>query len=221
MGHFEEKLFSITNRFNTPFQHFVYALDSKPKWKYELYPEYKANRASSKLGCDPKAAPLKYLKRLGATCIRSEGYEADDVIATLCQKHASKGPVTVITSDKDLWQLLSIPQVSIYNHLAKKMVDLADLEKAFEIKDFRQVRLYKSLWGDSGDNIKNVIPRMKQYLLPVIAQTPSGNLDEFYEKALKADVSKRCLQLLTENKEAVYLNHKLVDLRMDCKLEPV
>ena len=221
VGHFEEKMFSVSNKFDMPYQHFVYALDSKPKWKFEIYPEYKANRASTKLGCDPKMAPLRHLKNLGATCMRSEGQEADDVIATLCHKHAAKGPVVVVTSDKDLWQLNAIPQVSVYNHHTKKMVDLDDMEKAFGIRDYRQIKLVKSLWGDSGDNVPNAVPRMQKYLHPVIAKCSNGNLDEFYDLALKTDISDRCRQLLTENRDRVYLNQRLVELNPNCKLEAI
>ena len=106
---------------------FIFAWDTKPYHRTELFPNYKSSRASegrakherrvSKWGPPPKLkGPIfdliqkKVLPKIGFKNIFSKaGYEADDIIASIVKtysKHAPYGSLVVVSSDKDLYQLL-------------------------------------------------------------------------------------------------------------------
>lgn len=88
----------------------VAALDSKSKtFRHEMYAEYKATRNKTPEDLFPQIDTIEeILKILGIPSIRCEGFEADDVIATITQKCKSQNiPCRILSGDKDLMQLVS------------------------------------------------------------------------------------------------------------------
>lgn len=213
---FQGKIKTIINDLTGPHPKEVwYALDHKAQHKFDIYPEYKANRKKVKLNFDPKAPVINWLLTQFCTLCDAPGYEADDVIATLISKFEDH-QFTLVTSDKDLWQLLVYPNCKVYNPLNNNFVGAEDLLRVFELDQYYHIRLYKSLWGDSGDNVPNVVPRMKKALLPLIKET-NGSLEHFLEvvKSREGELSTRCRELLEQNIEAVKRNYELVRLRFN------
>jgi 5'-3' exonuclease len=90
--------------------------DWRPQWRVDLIPSYKAHRVAEEIEGAPDAeetpdtlspqVPVieEVLAALGIARVGSDGYEADDVIGTLT--HLAKGPVDVVTGDRDLFQLV-------------------------------------------------------------------------------------------------------------------
>jgi 5'-3' exonuclease len=122
--------------------------------------------------------------------------------------------VVVVSSDKDLWSLLSHPNVSVFSTSQKVWVEPEQIEKAFGLKDPKFITLHKSLWGDTSDSIPNAVPRMQKALIPVI-ETTDGTLKSFWMKAQEATLSPRCLELLWGNAAQVDKNYALVKLCED------
>ena len=100
----------------------IFALDSKGKtFRSDIDPNYKTNRQA------PPPALLQQLpvciemiEKMGLYSLGREGYEADDLIASVVKKHGVTHKINIVTSDKDLYQLIG-ENVKIYSH-GKKML---------------------------------------------------------------------------------------------------
>jgi DNA polymerase-1 len=90
------------------------------------------------------------------TKLKIEGYEADDIIASFCEKFKdTPDKITIASSDKDMYQLLVHDNVQIYNPTKKTFIYAADCETKFHVKP-NQFTFYQALVGDKVDNIQGV-----------------------------------------------------------------
>jgi 5'-3' exonuclease len=126
-------------------------------FRNEIYPQYKANR-------DPAPDELKYQFELCRRLTRAMGipgfvssrYEADDIIATLATTAREAGhPVTVITSDKDLTQLLEHELDLWWDYARNIQLDQAGVQERFGVRP-DQIADMLALAGDAVDNISGV-----------------------------------------------------------------
>ena len=130
--------------------------DSKgPTFRKEIYPEYKANRAAMPEDLVPQ---IPYIKRvvgaLNMPGIEMNGYEADDIIATLARKFAAEGvEVTVVTGDKDLMQIVN-EHVRLLDTMKDKAYGPAEVAERFG--SAKKVVEVQALAGDSSDNVPGV-----------------------------------------------------------------
>ncbi len=141
-----------------------FVLEGHSKSRFDLYPEYKANRiikyAAKKEEKEQfnvqTAHIIRLLKLLPITTAVASDYEADDVIHTLCQDLRAESN-TVITNDSDFIQLLQMKfdNLQVYNPIKK------DFMKA---PDYHYVA-WKSLAGDKSDNIKGLVGDKKAQTL--------------------------------------------------------
>lgn len=210
---FHQKLIKILQ--SQPCNEYIFVLDCPPKQKFDIYSEYKKSR--KRINFNPKPAVFKMLDAWKSTVVYAEGFEADDAIAAYVGNHLDT-PITVATTDKDLWPLLEIPTVQIYNFHKDSFVTKQELFKAYGLTEYVQVRLYKTLWGDAGDGVPNLIPRMQKSLMPFVVQT-DGTLNNFWTLVNKSwdELSDRCKEILLENKEKLKINYELVRLNFDCE----
>ncbi|MFT7757823.1 UNVERIFIED_CONTAM: DNA polymerase I, partial [Salmonella enterica subsp. enterica serovar Enteritidis] len=97
-------------------------------FRKEIYPEYKANRSAPPEDLIPQFGPIRQAtKAFNLPCIEKEGYEADDLIATYARMAEAAGAeVTIISSDKDLMQLVT-PLVSMYDSMKDKQIGIPDV----------------------------------------------------------------------------------------------
>lgn len=142
----------------------VFDPDGGSQKRFEMYPEYKANRSPT----DPRLSAQKpflqpLLEAFGHTCLRIDGVESDDVIATLCQKYRDRGDeVCVISSDKDLMQLVKDGSVVfsryVQNANGDKVHEFYEEEGVVQKMGVRpdQIADYLALVGDDVDNIPGV-----------------------------------------------------------------
>lgn len=188
--------------------------DRPAKAKLELYPEYKGNREKKEFLFNPKEVGKAYLKDRypNAVWCWVEDNEADDAIASFVST-MPEVQFIVASSDKDLWQLAA-PNVKIFRLTSNRFLEPADVEKEFRTQRTDLVPLYKSLWGDSGDNVKNLVPRMQKNLMPVLELT-NGSLDDFWAKyaQMRPNLTQRCQELVESNKASIDLNWALVKLK--------
>jgi DNA polymerase-1 len=133
--------------------------DSKePSFRKELYPEYKANRSAPPDELIPQFDRIEELIRcMEIDSYRKSGVEADDLIATLTHKWiklASHHRVVIVTSDKDLMQLVS-DRVVVWDTMKNVVFGPDEVTEKFGVKP-TQIRDYLALVGDSSDNIPGV-----------------------------------------------------------------
>ena len=159
-------------KFDTP--HIVFCWDSKTSKRKEIFPGYKSNRVDrlNKMSDEEiifedefryqmKMLRKKYLRMIGfRNVFCQKGYEADDLIASVCNNLSKSAELTygtlqaeaiILTSDHDLYQCLS-PQVSIYDPNKRKRMTYQKFKKKYEIEPDRWATM-KAIAGCSSDNI--------------------------------------------------------------------
>ena len=123
-------------------------------FRNELYPEYKANRSACPEDLKPQFDLVKeYIELRGIPLLIQKGFEADDIIATVCKKaDAAKLNAVVCSGDKDLMQLVNDNTTVCHTYKENLMIDT---EKVFELMGVRpdQIVDYLSMCGDAADNI--------------------------------------------------------------------
>ncbi len=121
-----------------------------------LYPEYKAHRPPLPEGFLPQEKRIfEIVEALGIPLLRSEGYEADDVLATLAERFACDDlQVVLVSRDKDLDQLVR-KNVVLYDPMKDEVLDAAAIEAAKGYRPEQAVEV-QTLMGDATDNIPGV-----------------------------------------------------------------
>jgi DNA polymerase-1 len=140
--------------------HLIFTWDSRKSKRKEIFPEYKANRHKDRTpleqqfdnGCYKQFNSLKsiILPKIGFECYEYEGFEADDILASIVKNN--EGPFTIVTSDSDFYQLLR-EDVSLF--WKDQSFTLMQFKHDFEIepKDWITV---KSLAGCKTDNVPGI-----------------------------------------------------------------
>ena len=137
--------------------HFAVIFDSARKnFRNDIYSEYKANRTEAPEDLVPQFEYIrKSVKAFNLPSVELTNYEADDLIATYAKKIIEAGgKVTVISSDKDLMQLVS-EKIRLYDPMKSKVLGEKEVIEKFGVKP-NQVVDVQSLAGDSSDNIPGV-----------------------------------------------------------------
>ena len=193
----------------------VLAFDFKgPNFRHDLYPEYKANRGP----CPDDLVPQFQLIReaaevFGLVCIEAEGYEADDVIATLTMQALSDGvDVDIFSGDKDLMQLITPhgikPSVHMIDPLHFDRLDHDDVVNKWGVSSDKLGDVL-ALAGDASDNIPGcpgIGPKIAAQLI-----NEFGSLSDVIAKSESIKQNKR-RESLIENAERLLLFRKLVTL---------
>src|SRR5262245_34305740 len=122
----------------------------------DLYPQYKANRSPMPDNLRPQIQMIReVVQAMGIPLIELQGFEADDIVATLARQATERGVDTFIcTGDKDARQLIG-PQVAIYNIREDLVFDAPALAADWGIRPDQVVDLL-ALTGDSVDNIPGI-----------------------------------------------------------------
>ena len=193
--------------------HFAVIFDSARKnFRNEIYKDYKANRSEAPDDLAPQFDYIrKAVKAFNLPSIEQINYEADDLLATYAQQIIDLGAkVTIISSDKDLMQLVS-KDVRLYDPMKSKVIGKKEVEEKFGVKP-EQVIDVQSLAGDSSDNIPGVPGIGIKTAAELIKKYK--NLDNLLNKAGEIPQKKR-RETLIENKKSALLSKKLVTLKSD------
>lgn len=138
-------------------QEILVVFDAKGKnFRHELYPAYKANRLTMPEDLAMQIEPLHQLiSLLGFPLYLKADVEADDVIGTLAYRYAAaKREVLIISSDKDLAQLLR-PHIRMNDRMKNVDIDDAYLIEKFGVASAKIID-FLTLTGDSSDNIPGI-----------------------------------------------------------------
>ena len=193
--------------------HFAVIFDSARKnFRNDIYSEYKANRTEAPEDLAPQFEYIrKSVKAFNLPSIELINYEADDLIATYTKKIIEAGAkVTVISSDKDLMQLVS-DDVRLYDPMKSKVLGEKEVIEKFGVKP-NQVIDVQSLAGDPSDNIPGVPGIGIKTASELINKYKT--LDILLKKANEIPQNKRRETLLA-NKDKALLSRRLVTLKKD------
>jgi len=196
-------------------QYIAAAFDKPGKtFRHEKYQEYKATRKETPDDLKQQIPAVKeVIKLFGIKVLEKEGFEADDIIATLSKQAKEKGyEVYIITPDKDFMQLVQ-EKVYVYNPVSEKLFDKnAVLEKYGVLPD--QFVEYLAIVGDSVDNIKGV--------KGVGPKTASKLLSQFHTiEGIFSNIDKlkpKQKEAFLQAKEDLEKNKFLISLKTDVNL---
>ena len=180
-------------------------------FRNEIYDHYKANRPPAPEDLVPQF-PLtrEATKAFNIACEEMEGFEADDMIATLAfRARDAGGRVTIISSDKDLMQLVG-DGIEMYDAMKNKRIDREGVFEKFGVYPDRVIDV-QALAGDSVDNVPGAPGIGVKTAATLI--NDFGNLDELLRRSDEIKQPKR-RQTLIENAEQIKLSRELVTL--DC-----
>ena len=193
--------------------HFAVIFDSARKnFRNDIYKDYKANRSEPP---DDLAPQFEYIRKavdaFNVPSIEQLNYEADDLIATYAKQIIKTGAkVTVISSDKDLMQLVS-KKIRLFDPMKSKVIGEKEVKEKFGVKP-EQVIDVQSLAGDSSDNIPGV---------PGIGIKTAAELINKYKnletllKKIDEIPQKKRKQTLADNEKLALISKKLVTLKDD------
>ena len=197
--------------------HFACIFDkSSITFRNELYDQYKANRSEPPEELRPQF-PLvrRAAEAFAAHAIEKEGFEADDLIATYARQAEAKGArVTIVSSDKDLMQLVS-DTVLMLDTMKNKTMGREQVFEKFGVGPEKVVDI-QSLAGDSVDNV----PGAPGIGVKTAAQLLDeyGDLDTLLARAEEIKQPKR-RQTLIDNADLIRISKQLVTLKDDVPLD--
>ncbi len=192
----------------------------RPAYRIEQYAEYKAHRPPMPDTLREQIEIIKgVLEVLGIAQLEMEGYEADDLLATLAEKLDLSGRETfIVTSDKDILQLVDENVKVVANK--KGLTDTVIYDRAGVVERYgvppERIADLLALKGDSSDNIPGVSGIGDKTAIKLIQAF--GGLDDIYEH-LEEISSEKVRKLLTSGKEDAFLSRDLARLVSDLPVE--
>jgi len=192
---------------------FIFCFDSAKSKRKEIYPEYKANRwdkekTEEEIEFDKsfrkqvKKLRTTYLPMIGfKNVFVQQGYESDDIIASLCDNLQDDEEAIIISSDHDLYQCIAY-NVSFYNPQSRKVLTLQGFKKVYGINPMRW-GLVKSLAGCATDNVSGIRGIGEKTAIKDLLGKLKQN-----SKAYKAITSPEGINVLNRNRELVVLPMK-------------
>lgn len=189
---------------------------SSKTFRNDIYPAYKANRPELPEDLRPQFPLTREATRaFNIACIETEGFEADDIIATLsCKARDAGGQVTIISSDKDLMQLVG-EGVSMLDPMKNKLIGPDEVFEKFGVAPNRVVDV-QSLAGDSVDNVPGA-PGIGIKTAALLIQE-FGDVETLLARAGEIKQPKRRESLL-DNADQIRISKRLVQLDCDTPLD--
>lgn len=190
-----------------------------PKFRTDIYPEYKAQRSAMP---DELKAQLDHLddilEAMNVPAIRAPGFEADDALATLSKLTPDDVELMLVTGDQDAMQLVdgNVKVMRTTRGVSEtKTYGREDVIEEYGVTP-EQIPDYKALMGDSSDNIpgvKGIGPKGASSLLQQF-----GTLGEIYDN-LEEVSAKGTRNKLEEGRESAFVSLELARMRFDAPVE--
>jgi DNA polymerase-1 len=195
----------------------IIVLDHGSKnFRHNLYKDYKANRPPAP---DDLIIQFKLIREAAAALnfhvLEKEGFEADDIIATLARMAVEAAKeATVVSSDKDLMSLMS-NHIKIYDPVKAKYISTEDVKVKFGVAP-EKIREVQALMGDASDNIPGVAgigPKTAAVLIDQFGTVESlfNSIDQLKNPRQK--------DLLTKGKDNALISWQLVGLDQDVPID--
>ena len=196
----------------------IIVFDSKgPSFREEISAQYKAQRPPMPDNLSIQVPVVKkIMDALGLPLLEKEGFEADDIIATMVKNLETREDVMtlIVTSDKDMMQLVG-EKVKILDSMKNLLIGENEVREKFGVSPGNIID-YLALCGDASDNIPGVPGIGEKTARELVAAMGSideiyGHIDEISKKAVKE-------RLLT-GREKAEMSRKLAGLRYDVPIE--
>ncbi|MFD5629453.1 DNA polymerase I [Streptomyces sp. NPDC127072] len=199
--------------------HFAVAFDvSRKTWRSEEFTEYKANRSKTPDEFKGQVELIgELLDAMHADRFAVDGFEADDVIATLAtQAEAAGFDVLIVTGDRDSFQLVSEHTTVLYPTKGVSELTRFTPEKVFEKYGLTPAQYpdFAALRGDPSDNLPGIPGVGEKTAAKWINQF--GSFAELVERV--DEVKGKAGQNLRDHLEAVKLNRRLTEMVKDVEL---
>ncbi len=197
--------------------HLAVILDAgKDSFRNEFYPAYKAQRPPAPEELIPQFPLIRdAVKAFNVACIEQVGFEADDIIATYAkQAQAAGADVTIISSDKDLMQLVG-PGIGMLDTMKNKVIGREEVIEKFGVEPGKVIDV-QALAGDSIDNVPGVPGIGVKTAADLINEY--GDLDSLLERAGEIKQPKRREKLI-EFADQARISRRLVTLKIDVPTE--
>jgi DNA polymerase-1 len=196
--------------------HIAVVFDSaRLTFRNDFYPDYKAHRPEPPPELVPQFALIREAtEALGVCQLEQPGYEADDLIAAYAKAFVgSGGTVAIVSSDKDLMQLIG-PRVEMLDPIKQKPIREAEVLEKFGVPPEKVVEV-QALAGDSTDNV----PGVPGIGIKTAAQliTEYGDLENLLANTASIRQPKR-REALEQNAEKARISRRLVTLDADAPM---
>src|ERR1700744_1207655 len=191
--------------------HLAVIFDAGEKtFRNDFYKEYKANRPPPPEDLIPQFPLVREATRaFGVSCVELAGYEADDLIATYGRLALEAGArCTIISSDKDLMQLVVDGKVELLDTMKNKRIASAEVLEKFGVTPDKVIQV-QALAGDSTDNVPGVRGIGIKTAAELIGEY--GDVETLLKRAGEIKQNKR-RETLIENAENARISLKLVTL---------
>ena len=191
----------------------------KPAYRMDIYPEYKAGRTA--MPDDLKAQEehlAEILSAMNIPVVRVEGFEADDVLATMSRQVPEGSELRIVTGDQDAMQLVdgSVKVMRTTRGVSEtKIYGRDEVVEEYGVTP-EQIPDYKALVGDSSDNIpgvRGIGPKGAANLLKEYA-----TIEELYEN-LDDVTPKGTRKKLEDGRESAFMSLELARMRFDVPVE--
>lgn len=221
-GSFEKRLDAIMQAWNPNCVIVCWDSDG-PTFRHQLFGEYKAGREP----VDGIDYAIRQVKGLCSTMsigqFQFDGFEADDIIATIVDQVFLETRVVIYSTDKDLHQLLVEGRVSQLKRCSKSFdrldcewVTASSLKEKYGVTPKQWVE-WKMIAGDASDGIGGVY-RVGQKGATQLLST-CGTLDKFYANPAKANFGKARTETMLKSRSGLDLYRQLCELRRDVPLD--
>jgi DNA polymerase-1 len=198
----------LLNEMNAPYIAVIFDAARK-NFRNDIYADYKANRDAPPDDLIPQFAIIREATRaFGIEPIELEGFEADDLIATYARiGHEQGRKVTIVSSDKDLMQLVN-DNVLMFDPMKNKMMGIDDVVEKFGVRPDRVVDV-QALAGDAIDNVPGVPGIGVKTAAQLINEY--GDLETLLDRAGEIKQPKR-RETLIDNADNARISKRLVEL---------
>ncbi len=191
--------------------HLAVIFDAGEKtFRNDFYPQYKANRPPPPEDLVPQFPLVRDATRaFGVACVEMKGFEADDLIATYARVAREAGArCTIISSDKDLMQLVVDGKVELYDTMKDRRIASPEVLEKFGVAPAKVVQV-QALAGDSTDNV----PGVRGIGIKTAAELIGvyGDIETLIARAGEIKQNKR-RETIIENAENARISLRLVTL---------
>ena len=195
----------------------IVVFDTKKKtFRSDIYKEYKSNRTDPPEELIPQFSIIRdATDALQIPRLEMDGYEADDIIATYTKQAEEKGvSVTIISSDKDLMQLVN-KNTKMYDSMKDKFIGVKEVKEKFGVEPSKIIDV-QALAGDRIDNIPGVSGIGVKTAAELINNFNS--LENVLAKVNEIKQPKR-RQTLIDEKDKALISKKLVTLKCNVDIK--
>lgn len=197
----------------------------KPTFRHNMFPSYKAQRQEIPSDMPWQIDKIKEIvKAFNLSLLEIDGYEADDIIGTLCKKAEAENSLSyMVTPDKDFMQLVSdktfqykpVKSSSSYKEIEAEIIDKDAVITRFGVPPEKVVDVL-GLMGDSSDNIPGVRGVGEKTAVALIQEF--GSIENLYANIDKIPKEK-LRETLLKYKDDAFLSKKLVTINTNVPLD--